>query len=671
MILGVDTGGTFTDFVLLTSSQGTCDIDKVVQLSTHKVLSTPQAPEQAILQGITEMGIAEAVSAGDVTIIHGSTVATNAALEGKGAMTAFITNTGFRDLLTIGRQTRPELYQLETPLIPPPVPRELCLEVNGRLDSKGKELEKPTRDSLKALAETLNSMRPDSVAISLLFSFLDGKHEETVARFLEEQLEFSPLISMSHEVLPEYREYERGIATWLNASLGPLVSKYLLSLKASTSRSRLSVMQSSGGTISADQAARKSVNLLLSGPAGGLAAAQYLAGITGHGQLMTFDMGGTSTDVALLDGQVSLTTEGQIGNYPVAVPMVDMHTIGAGGGSIAYLDAGGLLQVGPRSAGASPGPACYAKGGKQATVTDANLVLGRLISGAFLGGNMSLDIEAARASIAPLAESLDLTIEDAAQGIIDIANEHMARALRVISVARGHDPKDFRLCCFGGAGGLHICALAEAMGMREAMVPIHGGVLSAMGMFLAPAQRQLSQTHQVLLEALKKEVLEKIFSRLEKEGMQELQNEGIPAEDCYAQQSLDLRYAGQSASLNIPFTDLAQSVDEFHQTHEQRYGHRLQSAVELVNIRVGVSERQDLPELARLQSGKGEVTGMSETQIHGLASTVALIQRQQLGADDVFTGPALVLETNATTWISPGWIAKCDVYGNLMLSKNS
>lgn len=671
MILGVDTGGTFTDFVLLTPSEGASDLDKVVQLETHKVLSTPQAPEQAILQGIAEMGIAEAVRSGDVTIVHGSTVATNAALEGKGVRTAFITNTGFRDLLTIGRQTRPELYQLETPLIPPPVPRELCLEVNGRLDSKGKALEKPDSHSLEQLAEALNSLRPESVAISLLFSFLDGKHEDTVARFLEEQLDYSPLISMSHEVLPEYREYERGIATWLNASLGPLVSKYLLSLKSSTSPSRLSVMQSSGGTISADQAARKAVNLLLSGPAGGLAAAQYLGEITGNSQLMTFDMGGTSTDVALLDGQVSLTSEGQIGNYPVAVPMVDMHTIGAGGGSIAYLDAGGLLQVGPRSAGASPGPACYGKGGKQATVTDANLVLGRLVSGAFLGGNMSLDIQAARTSIAPLAESLDLTIEDAAAGIIDIANEHMARALRVISVARGHDPQAFRLCCFGGAGGLHICALADAMGMREAMIPIHGGVLSAMGMFLAPVQRQLSQTHQVLLEGLQTEALEAIFTRLEKDGMQELENEGIQAGDCHAQRSLDLRYAGQSASLNIPFTDLEQSIDEFHHTHEQRYGHRLQSAIELVNIRVGVSERKNLPELARLHSGSGEITGMPETQIHGLDSPVALIQRQQLGDGDVFTGPALVLETNATTWLSPGWTAECDAYGNLMLSKNS
>ena len=671
MILGVDTGSTFTDFVLLTASHGASDLNKAVHLETHKVLSTPQAPEQAILQGIAEMGIAEAVNAGDVTIVHGSTVATNAALEGKGARTAFITNTGFRDLLTIGRQTRPELYQLETPLITPPVPRELCLEVNGRLDSKGKELEKPDADSLEQLAETLNSLRPDSVAISMLFSFLDGKHEETVARFLEEQLDYSPLISMSHAVLPEYREYERGIATWLNASLGPLVSKYLLRLKTATSPSKLSVMQSSGGTISADQAARKAVNLLLSGPAGGLAAAQYLAKMTDHSQLMTFDMGGTSTDVALLDGQVSLTSEGQIGDYPVAVPMVDMHTIGAGGGSIAYLDAGGLLQVGPRSAGASPGPACYAKGGKQATVTDANLVLGRLVSDAFLGGNMSLDSEAARASIAPLALSLDLSIEDAAQGIIDIANEHMARALRVISVARGHDPKDFRICCFGGAGGLHICALADAMGMREAMVPIHGGVLSAMGMFLAPVQRQLSRTHQVLLDLQQKEALEDIFIQLEKEGMQDLENEGISAEDCHTQRSLDLRYAGQSASLTIPFTDLEQSIDEFHLTHEQRYGHRLQSAVELVNIRVGVSERKDLPALARLQPGKGEVTGMPVTQIHGLEAKVALIQRQQLGAGDVFAGPALVLETNATTWISPGWTAKCDVYGNLMLWKSS
>ena len=311
MILGVDTGGTFTDFVLLTrsssqpaSSSSNNNTGQSAELRTHKVLSTPGSPERAILLGIEEMGLAAEVATGQVKIIHGSTVATNAALEGKGVKTAFITNTGFRDLLTIGRQTRPELYLLETPPISPPVSRALCLEADGRIDSLGNELVPLNQLNLEALLTTLNQQKPDAVAISLLFSFLDPGHEKQIARFLAENLDYSPFITCSHEVLPEYREYERGIATWLNASLGPLVKKYLLNLKNSTQPSRLSVMQSSGGTIDADQAARKSVNLLLSGPAGGLAAASFLAELTGQSRLMTFDMGGTSTDVALLDGKI-------------------------------------------------------------------------------------------------------------------------------------------------------------------------------------------------------------------------------------------------------------------------------------------------------------------------------------------------------------------------------
>jgi len=665
MILGVDTGGTFTDFVLLRSVNNEED----VQLRTHKVLSTPHAPEEAILQGIREMGLEDAVDKGDVIIVHGSTVATNAALEGKGATTAFITNTGFRDLLTIGRQTRPELYRLETPPIPPPVPRELCFETAGRLDSQGRELEKVDTEILDSIVRLVADQKPQAIAITLLFSFLDNTHEKEVAAYLEEHLDYSPFISSSHEVLPEYREYERGIATWLNASLGPLVSSYLLSLKRSVSKCRLSIMQSTGGTISADQAAMKSVNLLLSGPAGGLAAADYLARLTGNQKLMTFDMGGTSTDVALMDGAITLTSEGHIGNYPVAVPMVDMHTIGAGGGSIASLDAGGLLQVGPKSAGASPGPACYGKGGNKATVTDANLVLGRLIPSEFLGGGMTLDLDAASAAIQPLAKTLGLSIEEAAAGIIQVANEHMARALRVISVARGHDSQDFRLCCFGGAGGLHICALADAMGMKKAMVPVHGGVLSAMGMFLAPVQRQLSLTHQAPLVTIKDESIDAMFIRLEQKGLQAIKKEGFSVAECHTERSLDLRYTGQSSSLNVPFIARQQAVDDFHALHEQRYGHRLESPVELVNVRVGVKENKAPPTLARLDQGAGSLSPHKEKTVHGINEAVALIHRNELLAGDSFDGPALILETNATTWIEPGWTVDCDEFGNLMLTK--
>ena len=668
MILGVDTGGTFTDFVLFASpsSEGT---SKASELRTHKVLSTPGAPEQAILQGIEEMGLAGDVRNGLVKIVHGSTVATNAALEGKGVKTAFITNTGFADILTIARQTRPHLYRLQSPPIPAPVPRELCLEADGRIDSHGREIEPLNKASLEALVQILQQQKPEAVAISLLFSFLSPDHEKAIASFLVDELDYAPFITSSFEVLPEYREYERGIATWLNATLGPLVSEYLLRLKALIQPSRLSVMQSSGGTIDAEQASRKSVNLLLSGPAGGLAAASFLSRLIEQKRLLTFDMGGTSTDVALLNGEINLTTEGRIGDYPVAVPMVDMHTIGAGGGSVAMVDAGGLLQVGPQSAGATPGPACYGQGGTLATVTDANLVLGRIRADAFLGGSMPLDIAASRAVIRPLAEALSLTIEETASGIIRVANEHMARALRVISVARGHDPKTFRLCCFGGAGGLHICALAEAMGMYSAMVPVHAGVLSAMGMFLAPVERQLSRTHQVLLDELDPAQSDDIFEKMAAQGLQELAEEGVNAENTSMEYRADLRYQGQSTSLTIAWDSVSEAGEQFHTAHQQRYGHRLDSPLELVNLRLSIREIKEAPILETGVSPDLADAISSKATIYGMDQSVPVVHRAQLGSGNSVSGPALLMETNATTWLAPTWRATCDPYGNLMLER--
>ena len=669
MILGVDTGGTFTDFVLLASPSRE-GASKGSELRTHKVLSTPEAPEQAILQGIEEMGLAGDVRNGLVKIVHGSTVATNAALEGKGVKTAFITNTGFADILTIARQTRPHLYRLQSPPIPAPVPRELCLEADGRIDSHGREIEPLNKASLEALVQILQQQKPEAVAISLLFSFLSPDHEKAIASFLVDELDYAPFITSSFEVLPEYREYERGIATWLNATLGPLVSEYLLRLKALTQPSRLSVMQSSGGTIDAEQASRKSVNLLLSGPAGGLAAASFLSRLTEQKRLLTFDMGGTSTDVALLNGEINLTTEGRIGDYPVAVPMVDMHTIGAGGGSVAMVDAGGLLQVGPQSAGATPGPACYGQGGTLATVTDANLVLGRIRADAFLGGSMPLDIAASRAVIRPLAEALSLTIEETASGIIRVANEHMARALRVISVARGHDPKTFRLCCFGGAGGLHICALAEAMGMYSAMVPVHAGVLSAMGMFLAPVERQLSRTHQVLLDELDPAQSDDIFEKMAAQGLQELAEEGVNAENTSMEYRADLRYQGQSTSLTIAWDSVSEAGEQFHTAHQQRYGHRLDSPLELVNLRLSIREIKEAPILETGVSPDLADAISSKATIYGMDQSVPVVHRAQLGSGSSVSGPALLVETNATTWLAPTWRATCDPYGNLMLERN-
>ena len=485
LLLGIDAGGTFTDFVLLSQSAGE------LRLQTHKVLSTPAAPEQAILQGIAELGLNGVAQQGRLHIVHGSTVATNAALENKGVRTAFITNRGFADLLTLARQTRPSLYQLETPAQIPPVPRALCLETGGRLAADGSELEALTDADLKQLQEQLRTLQPAAVAINLLFSFIDEGNERRIEAALQELPLF---VCRSSEVLPEYREYERGIATWLNASLGPVVNGYLQRLQQALGNCSLQIMQSSGETFSAAVASRRAVNLLLSGPAAGLSAMHHLGQLLNEPDVISFDMGGTSTDVALLRGAPEITNEGRVAGYPVAVPMVDMHTIGAGGGSLASVDVGGMLRVGPESAGADPGPACYGRGGTQATVTDANLVLGRLQADTTEASHLQLDLSLAQQAVERLARSMNLGVEETALGIIRIANEHMVAALRLISVQRGYDPADFLLASFGGAGGLHVCALADAMGMRRALVPANAGVLSALGMLVAPQGRQFSRT---------------------------------------------------------------------------------------------------------------------------------------------------------------------------------
>lgn len=657
--LGIDTGGTFTDFVLL--QQG--------KLQTHKVLSTPDSPERAILQGITELGLVEAISAGEITIIHGSTVATNAALENKGVKTAFITNRGFRDMLTIARQTRPKLYQLESPPRQPPVPEELCLEISGRFDASGQELEKPGTADLQELVEQLEQLRPDAIAINLLFSFIDNRHEKLVADYLHHKLSWQPFICCSSDVLPEYKEFERGIACWLNASLSPLVKNYLLNLKAACHPSPLSIMQSSGGTISAEQAADKAVNLLLSGPAGGLAAASYLSKNLSMPNLMTFDMGGTSTDAALLqDGNIQLSSEGSIGAYPVGVPMIDMHTIGAGGGSIAYLDAGDLLHVGPESAGANPGPACYGLGGVNATVTDANLILGRLQAESFMGGDIQLDYDAAQKAIFKIANELALTIEEVSQGIVAIANSHMAQALREISVEKGHDPKLFRLCCFGGAGGLHICALADALGMNQALVPRHAGVLSALGMLVAPVKRNLSHSYQSLLADADDKGIEQIFTALKDRALKELSLEQVSIKDADIEYSADLRYAGQSSSLTLAWEGIKTTAANFHELHKSRYGHQLQTEPELVNLRISVEIQGKVHDLETLAQTE-PAPAIKQLELYGFDAKVSVYQRENLKAGQKIPGPALILEKNSTTLIGTEWCARTDHFGHLFLDK--
>ena len=649
--LGVDTGGTFTDFVLYDGDQ----------LRIHKVLSTPDAPERAILQGIRDLGLGDE----GLRLVHGSTVATNAALEGKGVRTLFVTNRGFRDLLTIGRQARPELYNLQPEIVPPPVPAELCLETGGRLDASGQVIDPLTAEDLEELLRQVEQKQPRAVAVNLLFSWKDGALEQRIREALPDDL----FTSLSSEVLPEIREYERGIATWLNAWVGPLVEGYVKRLRSVLPRASLSVIQSSGDTMDAAQAGDQAVRMLLSGPAGGLVGANWLGRLAGNEQLLTFDMGGTSTDVSLIDGAPQLTNEGRIGRWPVAVSMVDMHTIGAGGGSIARVDEGGMLQVGPESAGADPGPVCYGRGGVEVTVSDANLVLGRLRPDGFLGGRMRLDLDAAYAAMQRLGDAMACSPVEAARGVIAVANEHMAAALRMISVERGVDPKDYRLLSFGGAGGLHVCALAEALGMRHAMVPVHAGVLSALGMLATRPGREVSQTWQGLLAERDETALLAGFGELEEKAVAELLKEGIGRDALECACSLDLRYRGQSNTLNIAWEGIAASEAAFHALHEQRYGHRLEVPVEMLNLRIRVRAAATSLALRRQESTGAKA--FSSVGMPGHESPVALIERSMLAPGDRVSGPALIVEEVSTTWLSAGWSCDVDPWGNLLLEQDT
>jgi len=649
-ILGIDTGGTFTDFVLYSHDE----------LKVHKVLSTPQFPEKAILQGIAELGL----DLKQLKIIHGSTVATNAVLEGKGVKTLYITNYGLRDVLLIGRQARRELYNLQPLPFSNPVKQEDCLETGGRVSAQGEVIEELSEQELLTLVEEVNTRKPEAVAINLMFSFLNSEFEERIEAAMPADI----FVSRSSSVLPEYKEYERGMTTWLNAYVGPLVQKYLLQLSKEVSPAKVSVMQSSGGTASADQAGKMAVNMLLSGPAGGLQAAKAVGEQLELSKLITFDMGGTSTDVALIDGDIKLSSESNIIGLPVAVPMVDMHTIGAGGGSIASIDQGGMLQVGPESAGASPGPASYGKGGTQATVTDANLVLGRLPSTQALAGTLTLDLKAARNALQPLAKQLEYTVEQAALGIIRLANEHIAQALRVISVQKGIDPRHFSLMSFGGAGALQVCELAEIMGMSQAVVPLNSGVFSAFGMLVAPVSRELSITHVGQLDKLDEHEINALFHQLLNKGKNEMRHEDVEMQKVQTLLSVDLRYVGQSFSLNVPWQTITQVNKAFHCLHKQRYGHALNAAVELVNLRVSLkAETEQLSWSEKLE--KNVERPKTNVKLYAIDEPVDIWDREDISPGYVINGPALIVEKVATTFVKPGWTCEKEYHGHLILNR--
>ena len=649
MWLGVDTGGTFTDFVYFDGNS----------IRTHKVLSTPDAPEKAILQGIEALGIRRGQQ---FQLIHGSTVATNAVLEAKGVKTVYIANQGLKDVILIGRQARAELYQLQPVAKPFFIAAEDCVDVPSRVSAQGNTLQQMTDQQLDELLESIHQLKPQAVAINLLFSFLDDAEEKRI----EKRLSAHYFVSRSSAVLNERREYERGMATCLNAYVGPLMKRYLTRLEQALPDANITIMQSCAGTISVSQAAEHAVNLLLSGPAAGLKGAEFVAAENNSRALLSFDMGGTSTDVALIKDQIELTSEGKIAGFPVAVPMVDMHTIGAGGGSIARVDGGGMLLVGPASAGASPGPACYGNGGEQATVTDANVVLGRIPQQQALGGYLSIDKKAAIKAVSSIARALDVSLEQAATGIIRVANEHMVQALRVMSIQRGDDPKDVSLVSFGGAGGLHICELAEALNMHKALIPVHGGVLSALGMLVAVPSREMSHSINKTFDDCSDEIINTAVQNLVAEAHQQISSE-LSGEPPLISVSVDVCYSGQSFSLSVKWSGLKAVAQAFHQQHQQRYGHRMKTKLELVTLRVKLEGKAvdfKLPPLKRFESNASSVVSL-----HGEKEQANVYHREKLGAGQCIKGPALVLETVASSYIKGGWQAETDRLGNLLLTR--
>jgi len=653
MRLGIDTGGTFTDFVRL-GPDG---------LTVHKLRSTPDDPSLAILAGIREL-TPHQTRAESVDVIHGSTVATNAVLERKGARVALLATEGFEDVLRIGRQTRPELYNIFVPLPRPIVDPELTFGVPERLDAAGHPLTPIDPDVVTGLAEGCRTRGAEVIAVCLLHSYANPAHERAVASRLRGD---GWRVCASHEVLPEYREYERWSTTVVNAYVMPLIDRYLERLEAQLGGSRLGIMQSNGGTLSATAARAQPVRTILSGPAAGVVGARAVAREAGYPRIISFDMGGTSTDVSLVDEAIGMSTESRVGDFPVRLPMIDIHTVGAGGGSIAHLDAGGALRVGPRSAGASPGPVCYGSG-TELTVTDANLLLGRLDPEFFLAGRMTLDIERTRPFAADLARRLKLDVAELAEGIVRVANANMERAIRVVSVERGHDPRRFALLAFGGAGGMHACEIARRLEIGTVIVPRHAGVLSALGMLAADVARDYSASVLRPADRTTPADLAARFRPLMAQADRELRAEGFSRDRRVVERLVDVRYTGQSYEITVPFTP--RFSDDFDRAHEKQYGYaNPDRSKEIVNVRVkaaGITEKPALPFVRPRRAAAPRPAAVRQGRFDGRLHRTAFYRWDALQPGAAASGPAVIAGGEATVVIPPRFRFRIDGFGNVV-----
>jgi N-methylhydantoinase A len=665
MRIAIDTGGTFTDCVFVRAGR----------LEILKVPSTPANPALAVKNALAQICGPDEKALNSLDVTCGTTVGTNALLERRGGRVALVTTAGFEDVIEIGRQARPRLYDLFVTRPAPLVPRAWRIGARERVGADGKALQHLAPQEVKRVVQHMARLRPDAVAVCFLFSYANPAHERAVARALRRA---GFLVSVSHEILPEFREFERTATTVINAYLSPVMSRYLSEIEehvrrsaGSRTKSQVRIMQSNGGIVSARAASREPVRTILSGPAGGILGAEYVAQLAGFERIISFDMGGTSTDVALLERGLRTTNEAIVAELPVAVPMLDIHTVGAGGGSLARFDRAGALRVGPESAGADPGPICYGRGA-QPTVTDAHVILGRIPPGGLLGGAFQLDEPRAR-RLMDRARGKMRSVEAFAQGILDVANATMEKAIRVISVERGYDPRDYTLVAFGGAGALHACELAAALHMPRVLVPKFPGALSALGILRAEVVKNVSQTVRLAVEnaADANKELQRRFAGIEIRGVREMRTEGFSQGQVRLERQLDMRYVGQAYELTVSAE--GNFVERFHRAHERRYGYAdTGRAVEVVNVRTFLIGATPKPALPRSRSAgpnvrEGGLVERRDVHVAGRSERTAIYDRAKLRAGNRFAGPAVVVEYSATTFVPPGWRANVDAYENIVL----
>ena len=656
--IAIDSGGTFTDCVWLQDST----------LQILKVFSTPADPSRSIADAVDRI----AKDTQEIVVLHGTTVGTNTLLQRKGARVAFVTTKGFEDSIEIGRQQRPKLYDFFFEKDPALAPAELRFGVDERTSAEGAILRAPTAASLKTLAAQIAAQKPQAIALSLLFSFTNPENERAVVAALAA---LNIPLSVSHLILPEFREYERASTVLVNAYLQPVMQSYLQKLQqkagaGSSRQARIFVMQSSGGITALATAAEQPVRTVLSGPAGGIVGAAAVARRSGFDRIITFDMGGTSSDVALIDGQPTTTNEADVAGLPVRVPVLDIHTVGAGGGSLARFDAGGALRVGPESAGADPGPICYGKG-ERPTVTDANLLLGRLPADQFLGGDFQLDLPRTHKIVAQwLRKNLsNLSPEDFAAGVVRVVNANMEKAIRVVSIERGHDPRQFSLVAFGGAGAMHACELAHALRIPRVIVPAYPGALSALGILISDVVKDHSRT--ILLRvapgATFSTQLDPIFAELKRSIAAELKKEDWQGRAVF-EPSCDIRYRGQGYELNLPYT--ADALKRFHAEHKRRYGYSSpERDLEIVTVRMRgrVASPEKLSRL-KIREEQGRLKSSSQ-MVHfaGRRYKTHIIPRSAIQQGKSYRGPAIITEYSATTVVPPGLKYQKDRAGNLLI----